>query len=333
MRFIASQTQQRIRIVALAASLANARDLGEWLGCPPHAIFNFPTSVGPVLLETNVQSFTISHQASLMLAMVKPTYTAICAAAGKPAIVFVPSRKQTRLTATELMAYVLADIDGDAPSPLLHCDVSALEPYLEKLSDRTLHECLRVGIGYYHEAMTPAEKQVIEKLFNMGAIQVAVASRETAWGIPLTSQLVVLSGTQYFDGSEHRYVDYPIAEVLHMIGRATRPMIDDASRCLLLCSSAKKDLYKKFLFEGLPLESHLHLVLHDHFNAEIVTKTIENKQDAVDYLTWTFLYRRITQNPNYYGLQGVTNRHISDHLSELVEVRAPLLIMFIFFLY
>jgi pre-mRNA-splicing helicase BRR2 len=101
-----------------------------------------------------------------------------------------------------------------------------------------------------------------------------------------------------------------------------------------MCQSSKKDFFKKFLFEPLPVESHLDHCLHDHFNAEIVTKTIENKQDAIDYLTWTLLYRRMTQNPNYYNLQvslalfgmrlipvlqGVTHRHLSDSLSELVE--------------
>ena len=31
------------------------------------------------------------------------------------------------------------------------------------------------------------------------------------------------------------------------------------------------------------------------------------------------MYRRLTQNLNYYNLQGVSQRHLSDHLSELVE--------------
>jgi len=31
------------------------------------------------------------------------------------------------------------------------------------------------------------------------------------------------------------------------------------------------------------------------------------------------MYRQLTKNPNYYNLQGVSHRHLSDHLSELVE--------------
>ena len=96
-----------------------------------------------------------------------------------------------------------------------------------------------------------------------------------------------------------------------MCGRAKRPLSDSDSKVVVIC--------QKFLYDSLPIESHLDKSLHDHFNAEIVTKTIENKQDAVDYLTWTLMYRRMTQNPNYYKLQGVSHRHLSDHLSELVE--------------
>ncbi len=104
-----------------------------------------------------------------------------------------------------------------------------------------------------------------------------------------------------------------------MMGFANRPGIDDCGKCVVMCLGSKKNFFKKFLFEPLPCESHLDHDLSDHLCAEIVTKTVENKQDAVDYLTWTFLYRRLTQNPNYYNLQGVSYRHLSDHLSELVE--------------
>ena len=42
MRYISSQAERPIRIVALATSLANAKDVGEWVGATSHGLFNFP---------------------------------------------------------------------------------------------------------------------------------------------------------------------------------------------------------------------------------------------------------------------------------------------------
>ncbi|KAJ3033781.1 DEIH-box ATPase [Rhizophlyctis rosea] len=318
MRFIGFTTENKIRIVALGTSLANARDLGEWIGASSGSIFNFKPSVRPVPLDIAIQSYNIPHFASLMLAMSKPTYLAVTQEVDRkpqPSIVFVPSRKQCRITAVELVTLARAET-GEEEKKFLHCSDEDIGRYLEGVQDRALAQVLAEGVAFYHEALSKHDRKTVELLFNLGAIQVVVASKDTCWGLGLRSSLVVIMGTQYFEGKEHRYADYPITDVLQMMGRAT---LGRSGRCVLMCQGVKKDFYKKFLYEALPVESHLDHFLHDHFNAEVVVKTIENKQDAVDYLTWTFLYRRMVLNPNYYGLQGTTSRHLSDHLSDLVE--------------
>lgn len=59
--------------------------------------------------------------------------------------------------------------------------------------------------------------------------------------------------------------------------------------------------------------------LADHLNAEIVAGTVRSKQDAVDYLTWTFFFRRLLQNPSYYDLPSTEADDISVYLSRMVE--------------
>uniref|UniRef100_A0A8C2HDA0 U5 small nuclear ribonucleoprotein 200 kDa helicase n=1 Tax=Cyprinus carpio TaxID=7962 RepID=A0A8C2HDA0_CYPCA len=317
MRYISSQIERPIRIVALSSSLSNAKDVAHWLGCSTTATFNFHPNVRPVPLELHIQGFNVSHTQSRLLSMAKPVYHAIMKhSPSKPVLVFVPSRRQTRLTAIDILTFCAADV---VPQRFLHSTEKDLAPFMENLSDVTLKETLSNGVGYLHEGLSPTERRIVEHLFTSGAIQVMVASRSLCWGTNISAHLVIVMDTQYYNGKIHAYVDYPIYDVLQMVGKANRPLQDDEGRCVIMCQGSKKDFFKKFLYEPLPVESHLDHCLHDHFNAEIVTKTVENKQDAVDYMTWTFLYRRMTQNPNYYNLQGMSHRHLSDHLSELVE--------------
>ncbi|KAJ1935050.1 Pre-mRNA splicing, partial [Linderina macrospora] len=164
------------------------------------------------------------------------------------------------------------------------------------------------------------DRKIVISLFESGAIQVLVASRETCWALDsVHAHTVVIMGAERYNGREHRYTDYCIPDILQMMGRASRPGIDSKSLCVLMCMANKREFYTKFLQDPLPLESRLDAQLHDPLNSEIVSKTITGKQDAVDYLTWTLMYRRLVQNPNYYGLQGTSHQHLSDYLSELVE--------------
>nr|XP_022344638.1 U5 small nuclear ribonucleoprotein 200 kDa helicase-like [Crassostrea virginica] len=323
MRYMSAHLEHTIRVVALSSSISNAKDVSQWLGCTPTGFFNFHPNVRPVPLELHIQGFNISHNLSRIIAMGKPTYQAILRhSPRKPVIVFVPSRKQTRLTAIDILTFSAAEIQVDTETPrsrFLHVKEEDIQPFLDKISDKTLKETLSNGVGYLHEGLSDIERKAVENLFSSGAVQVLVASRSLAWGMSVSAYLTVIMDTQYYDGKTHSYEDYPVPDVLQMIGRANRPLTDQEGKALIMCQSSKKEFFKKFLYEPLPVESHLDHCLHDHFNAEVVTKTIENKQDAVDYLTWTFLYRRMTQNPNYYNLQGVTHRHLSDHLSEVVE--------------
>lgn len=126
-------------------------------------------------MDIHLQSFSIPHYPSLMIAMSKPAYLAIVEFAPmKPVIIFVSSRKQCRSTVEDFLVHCAADENSDR---FLNIEKEDLEPYLGTLSDTALKECLKYGIGYYHEAMNERDKRIVQGLFEAGAIQILVASK------------------------------------------------------------------------------------------------------------------------------------------------------------
>ncbi|KAF5317291.1 hypothetical protein D9611_003658 [Ephemerocybe angulata] len=294
-RYVSEQTNTKARILAGSVSLANARDQGAWIGAPSRAIFNFAPSARHLDVDIHFQSFSIPHFPSLMIAVSKPVYLAISEySPTKPIIAFADRFLNTKL--------------------------EDLQSHRNYLHDKALAENLKHGIGYYQETWDKQDKRIVQRLFESGAIQVLVVSKDTAWSLPVASYMVIIMGVQCYEGKEHRYVDYPAMDVLQMMDCACRALEDERSRCALMCQQMKMDFYKKFLANRLPIESHLPThMLHDYFSVEIAVKNIENKQDAMDIVTWTYFYRRMTQNPNYYNQHNVTQQRLSDHFSELAE--------------
>eukprot|EP00611_Tribonema_gayanum_P026985 TRINITY_DN6549_c0_g3_i1.p1 TRINITY_DN6549_c0_g3~~TRINITY_DN6549_c0_g3_i1.p1 ORF type:complete len:2065 (-),score=717.17 TRINITY_DN6549_c0_g3_i1:1631-7681(-) len=332
-RYVASQTERPCRIVALGSPLANAKDVGEWMGAPSHSLFNFHPSARPSPLELRLQGFDVGHFGSRLLAMAKPTYQAVSlplagysGADLPPCIVFVPSRKQSQLTAIDLMTYAAAEgLQDRFVGTVTDGDEQPLVKAATLTADASLKQTLAHGVAFVHGGLNDADRTRTLAMFSAGHARALVVPYTMCWALgqaALVAKIVVVMGTECYDGREKRYADYPATDLLQMVGMAGQAVDTDGSsggRCHVLCHAPKKDYLRRLLQEPLPIESHIDHALAEHLNAEVVTRTVESKQDAVDYLTWTFYYRRLTKNPNYYNMAGVSHHHLSDHLSELVE--------------
>ncbi|KAK1407351.1 hypothetical protein QVD17_38965 [Tagetes erecta] len=317
MRYISSQTERPVRFVGLSTALANAQNLADWLGVEEMGLFNFKPSVRPVPLEVHIQGYPGKFYCPRMNSMNKPTYAAICThSPTKPVLIFVSSRRQTRLTALDLIQFAASD---EHPVQFLAMPEDALQMVISQVTDQNLRHTLQFGIGLHHAGLNDKDRSLVEELFANNKIQVLVCTSTLAWGVNLPAHLVIIKGTEYYDGKAKRYIDFPITDILQMMGRAGRPQYDQHGKAVILVHEPKKSFYKKFLYEPFPVESSLRDQLHDHINAEIVSGTISHKQDAVHYLTWTYLFRRLMVNPAYYGLEECDPESLSSYLSSLVQ--------------
>ena len=178
-----------------------------------------------------------------MTSMNRPCFMAIKKySSTKPSLIFVASRRQTRLTALSLISS--AATEGQ-PKRFLGCSEDYAESIADQISDEALRHTITFGIGLHHAGLSSHDRECVERMFLNGDILVLVATATLAWGVNLPAHLVIVKGTEYFDGKTSRYVDYPLTDVLQMIGRAGRPGFEDSGYAVVMCTKDKKFFYKK----------------------------------------------------------------------------------------
>lgn len=318
MNYIATTSKTSVRLLGMSTACANATDLANWLGVKGDSLFNFRHSVRPVPLELYIDGFPQTRGfCPLMQSMNRPAFLAIKNhSPEKPVIIFVPSRRQTRLTAKDLINMCGME---DNPRRFVHMDEDDLQLNLSRVKDEALKEAISFGVGLHHAGLVESDRQLSEELFLNNKIQILVATSTLAWGVNLPAHLVVVKGTQFYDAKIEGYKDMDLTDVLQMLGRAGRPQFDNSGVARIFTQDSKKDFYKHFLHTGFPVESSLHTVLDNHLCAEVSAGTILTKQDALDYLTWTFFFRRLHKNPSFYGLEISADEHHSVQAQQLAN--------------
>jgi replicative superfamily II helicase len=76
---------------------------------------------------------------------------------------------------------------------------------LSKVVDENLQHSLQFGIGLHHAALGDSDRRLTEELFCAQKIQILVATSTLAWGVNTPAHLVIVKGTEFFDGKTKRW--------------------------------------------------------------------------------------------------------------------------------
>lgn len=304
------------RVVAVCGRCPNATQFGEWLGVSrKKGMFCFGSDVREVSCELHVLGVAGDRHTSRMHSMNRPLYSMILRhSARKPVIIFVASRRQSLLTAQDLLR--MASFDGKPKMFVATANPDEIViKHARVLRDIALRQSVANGIGLYHASMTGAECYAVEELFEGGHIQILISTFDMARHLNVACHQVIIKGTESYQEKEGRYEDIPVSDVLNMIGKAGRPGTN-LGRCyaVVFVHEPKQTLMKKLLHEPLCIESmFLHSDISEFLLHEIMASRVHSIEDAVRWLSWSFMFQRILSNPGFYGL--TKKLHLDGHRS------------------
>ena len=167
--------------------------------------------------------------------------------------------------------------------------------FLHRSKTQTCRIYCRTGLQF-NAGMTQADRKSVEDLFRGRHIKVLVSTATLAWGVNLSAHTVIIKGTSPEKG---RWVELSPQDVLQMLGRAGRTKYDTYGEGIIITSHSELQYYLSLLNQQLPIESQF-----------IGKLAVRNRDEAVTWLGYTYLFVRMQRNPALYGV-SVQESHIA----------------------
>ena len=282
------------QIIALSATIKNARELAEWLGAEL-----IESEWRPVPLKQGVfldgRVFFTDNSTRILTDDGEPVHSLVKGAlsAGGQVLVFVNTRKSSESLAHEL-GPVVKESEGYQPAELAKLSKRLVGEQDEPTSMGTkLGRCLKSGCSFHHAGLTNPQRRLVESSFKKGLLRCIVATPTLAAGINLPARTVLVRDVRRFD-SNVGYTSIPVMEIRQMCGRAGRPRFDKYGEAILI---AKNDEERDLLLDTYLLGDNENIfsklgtepAIRSHVLALIATKAAASLDDLKGFFGKTFL--------------------------------------------
>lgn len=314
--------QSTTRIFAFSQPLANVREIGQLLECNKDDMYGFPHSVSPKPKKVFLQPFNDysyrnlmeSMSAHLLPSLLKHTEIFI-RKTNERVLIFVSSYGQAKMRALDLVG----DLKSKNLAEKIILPITVLSEAVKNIRTLLIGKYLRLGIGILHPAMPSSDVAIINSLYSNGFLKILFVVKDVCYFVNHVADLVIICGTSEGHlGEDNRREEnrYSNRDLMKMISLAYK---GESPKTVVMTHLKDVQFYSKFIQAPIVNESILLPNLSQIFLYEIAVQNIKSKQNCLDYFAWTFTFRRLLKNPNFYGLQSTNQDQVTEFLSEIVE--------------
>lgn len=323
----ARASMSNAQILALSATISNAKEIASWLNCKLIDTQWRPTKLLEGVYHHGIIYYKDGRKVSIpsVSKYGAPIDLAMDTVKDNAqALIFTESRKRAvtlALSASEALKQVLTPAKVDSVSKY----INALLEHDDSELAKSLARAMSNLAAFHHAGLSPYARSIVEDAFRNGVVKVLTATPTLSAGINLPARRVIIASISRYDHEQGMSSRISVNEYKQMCGRAGRPRYDEYGEAIIVSNSSVEDILDSYINAELePIRSTLNdeRMLRRHILAsiamsksikestlyELFSKTLLAKQYSSKYIVPKF-----KSAIEYLAVEGMVN--VTDSLS------------------
>jgi helicase len=225
-----------LQIIALSATIGNAKELSDWLGAQLVVSDWRPTQLREGVFFGRAINFTDGKQVIKtpgpddVIALVSDALMD-----GGQCLVFANTRKSSESIAQKI-SKSLSKVRTDEEKALGRQVKDQVMRHAETDTCARLAACVEHGVAFHHAGLKGEHRHIVEEAFRKNAIKVIACTPTLAAGLNMPARRVIIRDYRRFDVN-YGSVPIPVLEYKQMAGRAGRPGLDPYGEAILIAKN------------------------------------------------------------------------------------------------
>lgn len=298
------QLNPKVQIIALSATVSNAREMAEWLGAElvSSSWRPIPLKEG-VYLNEEIKFFnSISREIKEDEAQDIGRLTVDTLKSKGQVLIFVNSRKSSHAASREISGSVAKLLTPEEKKELANIAEQIVGPLSSATKIcRQLGDVVKYGVAFHHAGLKTEQRKLVENNFKANLIKAICSTPTLAAGVNLPARRVIMRDYKRFEsGLGSSFI--PVSEYKQCAGRAGRPQFDTYGEAVLIAKTlgeakALVDRYIKASPEPVYSKLGNQAALRFHILASIAGGYVHDMNDTFEFLSHTFLsHQRLIPN-------------------------------------